>query len=169
MMYRASFDGSNKKVLWQELWRHEFEAALEDAPVVIIPVGSIEQHGPHCPMDVDISVPYHVAVEVATRINDYPVIVVPPLWTGVTHYNMGHIGTITVTLEAYISVLCDICRSIKANGFERMILLNGHGGNVAPTQAISVKLAQEDVWALHISYFQTVEDEMKSWGESDVS
>ena len=50
-----------------------------------------------------------------------------------------------------------------------MILLNGHGGNVAPTQAISVKLAQEDVWALHISYFHMVDDELKEWGDSDDS
>ncbi len=40
-MYSVSFDGSNRKVLWQELLRHEFEAALEQAPVVIVPIGSI--------------------------------------------------------------------------------------------------------------------------------
>lgn len=168
-MFSRSYNGSNKKIFWQEFWRHELEEALKRAPVVIIPVGSIEQHGPHCPMDVDISIPYHLAAESAASTNEYPIIVTPPVWTGFTHFNMGHIGTITVTLETYIRVLCDVCRSIKANGFERMILLNGHGGNVAPTQAISVKLAQEDVWALHISYFHMVEDEMKAWGESDLS
>mgnify|MGYP001275142698 FL=1 len=46
-MYRPSYDGENKKVLWQELWRHEFEAALKEDPVVVVPVGSVEQHGPH--------------------------------------------------------------------------------------------------------------------------
>jgi len=168
-MYSKSYNGSNAKIFWQEFWRHELEEALKHAPVVIIPVGSIEQHGPHCPMDVDISIPYHMAAEAATRVKEYPIIVAPPVWTGFTHFNMGHIGTITVTLETYINVLCDICRSIKANGFERIILLNGHGGNVAPTQTISVKLAQEDVWALHITYFHMVEEELKIWGESDHS
>ena len=168
-MYGKSYDGTNKKVFWQEMWRHELYEALKHDPVVIIPVGSIEQHGPHSPTDIDISIPYHLAAEAATRTDDYPIIVAPPVWTGFTHFNMGHIGTITVTLETYIAVLSDICRSIKANGFERMILLNGHGGNVAPTQAISVKLAQEDVWALHISYFHMVDDELKEWGDSDDS
>jgi len=168
-MFSRSYNGRNKKIFWQEFWRHELEEALRHAPVVIIPVGSVEQHGPHCPMDVDISIPYHLAAEVATGVNEYPIIVAPPVWTGFTHFNMGHVGTITVTLETYICVLCDVCRSIKANGFERMILLNGHGGNIAPTQATSVKLAQEDVWALHISYFHMVQDEMKAWGESDSS
>ena len=168
-MYSKSYNGSKKKIFWQEFWRHELEESLNHAPVVIIPVGSVEQHGPHCPMDVDISIPYHIATEVANRVTEYPVIVAPSVWTGFTHFNMGHIGTITVTLETYINLLCDICRSIKANGFERMILLNGHGGNVAPTQTISVKLAQEDIWALHITYFHMVKDELNAWGESDHS
>jgi len=166
-VYSRSYNGKNKKVFWQEMWRHELEEALKHRPVVIIPVGSIEQHGPHCPTDVDISIPYYLATEAAFRVNDYPIIVAPPVWTGFTHFNMGHIGTITVSLETYMAVLCDVCRSLKANGFERMIMLNGHGGNVAPTQAVSVKLAQEDVWALHITYWHMVDDEIKAWGESD--
>ncbi len=54
-----------KKVHWQEMLRHELLAALTQDPVVIVPVGSIEQHGPHCPQDVDISVPYHLAIRAA--------------------------------------------------------------------------------------------------------
>src|SRR5437588_751510 len=60
-MYSVSYDGTNKKVLWQELLRHEFAAALKDAPVVIVPTGSVEQHGPHCPMDVDLVGPFYMA------------------------------------------------------------------------------------------------------------
>jgi hypothetical protein len=71
-MYKASYDGSNKKVLWQELWRHEFEAALAHDPVVILPTGSIEQHGPHCPMDVDIVGLFAIAVAAAQRVGAFP-------------------------------------------------------------------------------------------------
>ena len=131
-MYKPSYDGTNKKVLWQELWRHEFEAALTDAPVVIVPVGSIEQHGPHCPMDVDISAPFYMAVEVARRVDDFPVIVAPPVWSGFTHYNMGFPGTISLRLETFQNLLIDILRSIHANGIARIISINGHGGNPAP-------------------------------------
>ena len=48
-MYRVSFDGQNRKVLWQEMWRHEFLEAIKHDPVVILPTGSVEQHGPHSP------------------------------------------------------------------------------------------------------------------------
>ena len=62
-MFRESYNGENRKIFWQEMWRHEFDAALEDDPVVIVPVGSVEQHGPHCPTDVDIVGPFYMACE----------------------------------------------------------------------------------------------------------
>lgn len=156
-----------KKVLWQEMLRHELLAALDQRPVVIVPVGSIEQHGPHCPPDVDISIPYHLAIRTAEAIDDFPVIVAPPQTYGFTHYNMGEVGTITLGLDVFIAVLCDISRSIWRNGFHRIILLNGHGGNQAPTLAASVKLAEEDVWALPLTYWNMATDELLAWTEGD--
>jgi creatinine amidohydrolase len=81
-MFRVSYDARNRKILWQEMRRHEFEDALKHDPVTIVPTGSIEQHGPHCPTDVDTSISFHVAVETVRRVNDFPVIVAPPLWYG---------------------------------------------------------------------------------------
>jgi creatinine amidohydrolase len=158
---------SGKKVLWQEMLRHELLDALEQRPVVIVPVGSVEQHGPHCAMDVDISIPYHLAIRAADAIDDFPVIVAPPVTYGFTHYNMGEVGTITLRLETFIDTLCDVARSIWANGFHRIVLLNGHGGNQAPTWVASVKLAEEDVWALALTYWTMAPDELKAWGEED--
>ena len=158
---------SGKKVLWQEMLRHELLAAIDQRAVVIVPVGSVEQHGPHCPQDVDISIPYHLAIRTADAINDFPVVVAPPLLYGFTHYNMGEVGTITLSLELFINVLCDISRSIWKNGFRRIIMLNGHGGNIAPNWVASVKLAEEDIWALAITYFNMAPDEMAAIAESD--
>lgn len=158
---------SGKKVLWQEMLRHELLAALDQRPVVIVPIGSVEQHGPHCPLDVDISIPYHLALRTADAIDEFPVIVAPPLLYGFTHYNMGEVGTITLRLEVFIDVVCDIARSLWANGFHRLILLNGHGGNKAPVWNASVKLAEEDVWALALTYWEMAPDELRMWGEEE--
>ncbi len=166
-MYYGSYDGSNKKVLFHEMWRHELEAAARQRPVAIVPVGSIEQHGPHCPPDVDISIPFHLAVAAAQEIDDFPVVVAPPVSYGFTHFNMGFLGTLTLRLETFIEVLCDVSRSLKANGFERIVLLNGHGGNVAPQRSASVKLSEEDVWALPLPYWDLAEDELRAWSETD--
>jgi creatinine amidohydrolase len=164
MLIRPS---SGKKVLWQEMLRHELLNAMNNRGVVIVPVGSVEQHGPHCPQDVDISIPYHLAIRAAEVADDVPVVVAPPQMYGFTHYNMGEIGTITLGLEVFVAVLCDIARSIWANGFRRIILLNGHGGNLAPTWTASVKLAEEDVWALAITYWNMATPELQAWSEAD--
>ena len=158
---------NGRKVLWQEMLRHELLAAAEGGAVVIVPVGSVEQHGPHCPPDVDISIPYHLAVEAASRLDDVPVLVAPPVTYGFTHYNMGEIGTITLGLETFIAVLCDVTRSIWANGFRRIVLLNGHGGNEQPTWAAAVKLAEEDVWAVALTYWHMADAELAAWSEAD--
>lgn len=166
-MFAASYTGASKKVLWQELWRHEFEDALAHDPVVIVPTGSIEQHGPHCPMDVDIAGPFHMAVGAAQRISGFPVLVAPPLWSGFTHYNMGFPGTISLRLETYQHLLGDVLRSIYANGFARIIVINGHGGNTAPNWAVTTQLSEEDIFPITFSYWQAVREEMAAWAEAD--
>jgi len=166
-MFKVSYNGANRKILWQELWRHEFLEALQHDPVVIVPTGSVEQHGPHCPMDVDISGPFYMAVRTAERIEDFPVIVSPPVWSGFTHYNMGFPGTINLRLETYQNLLADVCRSIHANGFKRIVVVNGHGGNMAPNRAVAVQIAEEDIYVLPFSYWEAVQDEMEAWADAD--
>lgn len=166
-MYRPSYDGTNKKILWQELWRHEFVDALEADPVVVVPIGSVEQHGPHCPMDVDISAPFYMAAEAARRIDDFPVIVAPPVWSGFTHYNMGFPGTINLRLETFQNLLADICRSIHANGFRRQVVVNGHGGNTASSRAVCWQLAEEDIFTVNFNWWDMVESELHEWSDTD--
>ena len=158
---------TGRTVHWQEMWRHELVEALAYDPVVIVPVGSVEQHGPHCPMDVDISHTQALAVETARAIDDFPVIIAPPVWIGLTHYNMGEVGTITARVETYLALLSDICRSIWANGFHRIILLNGHGGNRDIIRVVSVKLAEEDIWVLPITYWEMVPEVLREAAETD--
>ena len=88
--------GDGKRpVFWQELWRHELHEAAGRRPVVIVPCGSVEQHGAHCPLDVDIVDALALSATVAASIDEFPVIVAPPIWSGLAHYKMGHIGTIS--------------------------------------------------------------------------
>ena len=151
-------ESMGRTVHWQEMLRHEFLEALENDPVVILPVGSVEQHGPHCPMDVDISHTQALAVETALAIGDFPVIVAPPMWMGLTHYNLGEVGTITIGVETYIELLSQLCRSIWANGFRRIVVVNGHGGNRQIIKVVSIKLAEENIWMLPITFFEMVDD-----------
>ena len=154
-------------LLWAEMRRDQFEEAVKRDPVVVLPIGSIEQHGPHCPVDVDLSIPSAIAIEASCRATDFPLVVAPPQPYGFTHYNQGFAGTITLQLETFIAVVSDICLSIHRNGFRRLILLNGHGGNHHPIRAIAAKIAEHNAFSLAISHWDLVSEEMKEWGDAD--
>ncbi|MGI6209579.1 MAG: creatininase family protein [Anaerolineae bacterium] len=166
-MFQFSYDGTNRKILWQEHWRHEFEEALRHDPVVIVPTGSVEQHGPHCPVDLDISISFYLAVHAAQAVTEFPVLVSPPLWFGLAHYNKGFPGTISLRPETYLHVLADVCRSIHENGFHRIVVVNGHGGNDAPNRVVRDTLSEEDIFLVAYSWWQSVEAEMAAWSEAD--
>lgn len=166
-MFTFSYQGSGRKILWQELWRHEFEEALRHQPVVVVPTGSVEQHGPHCPMDVDISTAFLLAVRAAESVADFPVLVTPPLWFGLSHYNLGFPGTISLSAGTYMRVVADVCRSVHRNGFHRVVVINGHGGNDAPNRVVRDMLAEEDIFVVTYSWWVSVQKELLEWGEAD--
>src|SRR4051794_24151815 len=94
-----------RPVYWQELWRHEFEELRRDRPGGIVAGGSVEKHGPHLPQDVDIVDALALAAATAEAMRPTPVIVSPPIWSGLAHYKKGHIGTITLSFETYIAMV----------------------------------------------------------------
>jgi creatinine amidohydrolase len=152
---------------WPNLRRAELERLRDREAVVIVPVGSIEQHGPHCPVDVDLSIPQHIALRASAAARDLPLLVAQEIPFGFTHYNQGFIGTLSLRLETFIAVIGDIARSLKQDGFERMIFLNGHGGNHHPLRSIGIQLAEEDIYILPISHWDLVGEELKQWGDRD--
>lgn len=152
---------------WAEMNRPRFEAALADTPVVVVPIGSIEQHGPHCPVDVDVTIPTHVAELASSKASDFPLVVAPTVPFGFTHYNQGFVGTISLHLETFVALVSEVCTTIHANGFHRLIMLNGHGGNHHPIRAIAAKLAERNVFSLALSHWDLVSSEMEAWGERD--
>jgi creatinine amidohydrolase len=152
---------------WPQLRRDQFERLHQERAVVVVPVGSIEQHGPHCPVDVDLANALEIALEASRRATDFPLVVGQELPFGFTHYNEGFPGTVTLQLETFIAVVTDIGRGIHGNGFERIIFLNGHGGNHHPLKAISVKLAEHDVYTLAFSHWDLLRDELVAWGDRD--
>src|SRR5258708_19225733 len=119
------------EVEWRRLRADELrERARQDA-LVILPVGALEQHGPHLPVEVDSLLGETVALETARRIaaSGKPGLVLPPLWTGVSEHHMSFGGTITLGYPAFAAVIEGICQSLVRLGFKRIVLLNGHGGN----------------------------------------
>lgn len=107
----------------------EFAAALADPQdwFVLLPIGAIEQHGDHLPVDVDIHAATSVCRVVAAR--DPKVIVAPALPFGFSAAQTYRPGTITLASSTLLAVLSDACASILDQGFQNLLIVNGHNGN----------------------------------------
>ena len=114
-----------------DLASDDIAAYLERDDVVLIPMASTEQHGPHLPLATDSITAYEVSRRAAAEAD---VLYTPTVWTG---YSPQHLweptrgsGTITVRAETLNALLYDIARSLVHHGFKRLIFVNGHGSNV---------------------------------------
>ncbi|MDO9709438.1 creatininase family protein [Paracraurococcus lichenis] len=116
---------------WMRLTAEELRARAAEDALVIVPVASLEQHGPHLATGVDIILAGGVAARTAARIAEAgaPVVVTPCVWTGLAEHHMEFGGTVTLDYESFAGVLRGIVKSAARHGFKRVMLLNGHGGN----------------------------------------
>jgi creatinine amidohydrolase len=112
-----------------ELNREQLRACTADH-LVILPIGATEQHGPHLATGTDFFTITAVAEEAARLASDrIPTLVTPALPFGSSDHHLIFGGTLSMSSETYYRVLCDLLRSLATDGFRRVFLLNGHGGN----------------------------------------
>ncbi len=128
-----------------ELTQPEIAAQLQRNPLVILPAGSVEQHGPHLPTGTDIYAAEIIAHEVAERMDG---LVLPGGPLGVTPLHMPYEGTITLTPDTYVRLVTETCASTAQHGAKRLLVLNWHEGNI-PSLAIAAD-------ALHRAWGMTV-------------
>ena len=122
-----------RKVLLYESTRKEFREAIEGGAlqVVIVPTGSTEQHNEHLAMINDTASVTLIAQKAALLL--YPkVMVATPVPVGISPHWMDRKGTLTLKRETFLAVVFDICESLQTHGVKNILVLNGHGGNVAP-------------------------------------
>jgi len=125
-------ESRNPKRLWMKMTMEEIRelGQSEVRPVVLLPVGSIEGHGPHLSVDCDS----YNAIEFSKRIAEAgasqgPIVVAPPLYFGYSEW-MDYPGKVSLTSGTFIAVITDVCHSLITQGFRHIAIVNGHGGNV---------------------------------------
>ncbi len=130
---------------WMRLTAAELNARAAADALVIVPVASLEQHGPHLATGVDIVLGTGVAHETARRLveNGQGVVVMPCVWTGLAEHHMAFGGTVTLDYAAFAAVLRGVVRSVARDGFRRVMLLNGHGGNAEAIAVVATELSVE--------------------------
>lgn len=114
--------------LQEKTWP-QVEEYLKTKKQIIIPVGSTEQHGPTGIIGIDYLTTWEIAKTVGVKTNT---LVTPPLCFGMAVHHMAFPGTITLSPLTYIQVVTEIIQSLGQHGFEKFIVINGHGGNTAP-------------------------------------
>lgn len=131
------------EVRWERLTAPELrELATRDA-LVVLPVASLEQHGPHLPVWTDSLLGHTVCVRAAQMAEDVPAVVLPPMWMGLSEHHFPFGGTISLDYATFHGVLRCVTRSIRADGFGRLFLVNSHGGNIEPLAVSARELAHE--------------------------
>ena len=128
----AEGDGSTESIRLQLRTWPEVEQYLQHCKGVILPLGSTEQHGPTGAIGTDALTAEAVALEVGRRSG---VLVAPTQAFGMAEHHLGFAGTISLQPATLLALLHDVVLSLARHGFERIFVINGHGGNIATARA----------------------------------
>lgn len=145
-------------------WEDVREAALARR-VVLVPVGAIEQHGPHLPVDTDNLSVTEVCERAAAAAPDL-LLCAPPIHYGFNEHNMDFPGTVTVDPDHFVHYCTDVAKSFGRMGFRRVLLVNGHGSNAhlleqaarLATLQSPAKVASVSYWALVVEEFSAIRE-----------
>ncbi|WP_436911521.1 creatininase family protein [Halosimplex marinum] len=133
---------SRRSVRLAELTWPEVESALAGGTeTVVVPVGSIEQHGPHLPLNMDTLDGEELARRIAADLGD--ALAAPAIRPGCSGHHMEFPGTITVPPETLMEVIRSYCRSLDEHGFEHVVLVPTHGGNFGPVTTVAPEIGRE--------------------------
>ena len=118
-----------KDYLYQHYTWPELAAVVKRQPVVVLPVGSVEDHGPHLPLDTDNFLIWSVCEEAAKRANG-EILLLPIIPYGFETHHMDFPGTIDIEMEHLLHFVLDVTKSVARHGFKRILIADGHGSNM---------------------------------------
>lgn len=114
------------QVQWECLTPPDFKKLVREEKLCVLPIGSLERHGEHMPYGTDGMVAHAIAVAAAQKA---PCVVFPPYWFGQVHEASCFAGTVNFPQGLLLQILETLLDQIALNGFTKILILNGHGGN----------------------------------------
>lgn len=149
--------------VWGERLRTDLRPPVDPHAVAVLPLGAIEQHGPHLPTHTDARIVEEVARRTMGRLDDsVPTPLLPTLPYGSSDHHLGFGGTLSLRSDTMTQVLHDLIRSISRAGFQRVLLLNGHGGNSDICGAVAKQASLDfDVLAAWVSYWKLLDPDIR--------
>jgi creatinine amidohydrolase/Fe(II)-dependent formamide hydrolase-like protein len=128
---------------WGELCWPDAAARLDIVDTALLPVGAVEQHGPHLPLDTDAFDAEYLAKKVADACSEPKPLVLPLIAFGVSYHHEAFKGTISINNETLANLVYDIGISVAKNGIQKLVIINGHGGN-APSLNFAAQRINQD-------------------------
>jgi len=135
-----------------------------DADLALLPVGSTEQHGPHAPLGTDA---YHAetVAEAGAERFDGDVAVAPTIPVGVAEEHRHFSGTLWVSPDTFRSYVRDVVGSLAHHGMDRVVVVNGHGGNVPALGEVTATISRhDDAYAVPFTWFEAVGEHSEEMG-----
>ena len=132
------------EVMWNRMTAETLRGKASEGAMVLLPVASTEQHGPHLATGVDTFLCTEACRLTALELKaSHPVVVAPCVWMGLAEHHMEFGGTFSLSLRTWHSLLEDLCRSIQRHGFTKIAIINGHGGNMSALNALTTDLTRD--------------------------
>src|SRR6202162_4355102 len=101
--------------------------------LVLAPIAAVEQHSRHLAVLTDTVLVTGVAEGVERRLPD-SVVLLPTLWFGASHHHLRFGATLSASVDTHVDMLCELLTPLLEDGYQRLLLLNGHGGNIDTMQ-----------------------------------
>lgn len=142
--------------LTESTWR---DADALETDLAVLPVGSTEQHGPHAPLGTDTLTAEAVATGGVDRV-DREVAVGPAVPVGVAEEHRQFPGTLWVSPDTFRSYVRETVESLAHHGWDQVVVVNGHGGNVGPLRESCARLSREGTaYAVPFTWFDAVDSD----------
>jgi creatinine amidohydrolase len=152
-----------KEYLLANMTWQEVEKRLKECKIALVPIGSTEQHGPALPLSTDHYIATQFTHRAAEMIwDEQKVVVTPTITFGFSPHHMEFKGTITLSELTLSSMIADICHSLDQHGFEKIVLVNGHGGNeTAISNALHDMHGNIDAKVYHANWYNMVGEKIR--------
>lgn len=130
------------KIRYDELTWPEMREAIASQPAVVLPFGTIEDHGPHLPLNTDNVIVEAICLEAAQRAEG-EMLLMPLLSYGLNEHHMDFPGTISIDMQTLLSYVADVATSVARHGFSHLLIVNGHGSNAPVADLAARKVVLE--------------------------
>ena len=138
----------------------QVEEYLKTSDTIVIPVGSVENHGLHMPLGTDFLIPDEIARLLDERS---PLLIAPTINYGATDDLTGFAGTVSIGTEGLIALLRAVCDQLYQYGFRHFLILNGHGGNTAAIQAVGSHLYRKGAYLAILNWWLMADQLNPEW------